>query len=53
MKVPESLGAQMARAHYPGALNPDTIQLPLDAAVKYGAIKPIRAQDIIIDTLKD
>ena len=53
MKVPESLGAQMVRAHYPGALDPDLIQFPLDAAAKYGAIKPIRARDIMIDTLKD
>jgi NitT/TauT family transport system substrate-binding protein len=53
MKVPVALVAQMARAHYPGTLNPLTIQPPLDAAAKYGAVKPIRAKDIIIDTLND
>ena len=53
MKVPVSLGAQMARAYYPGTLDLHSIQLPLDAAAKYGAIKPIRAQDIVIDALKD
>jgi NitT/TauT family transport system substrate-binding protein len=53
MKVPELASADLPHARYPGRLNLESIQLPLDAAIKYGALKPVRAQDIVIDTLKD
>jgi NitT/TauT family transport system substrate-binding protein len=53
LKVPESRVAQMPHARYPGRLNLESIQRPLDAAIKYGALKPVRAQDIVVDTLKE
>jgi hypothetical protein len=52
MKVPESRVAALPQARYPGKLNLESIQWPLDAAIKYGVLKPVRAQDIVIDTLK-
>jgi NitT/TauT family transport system substrate-binding protein len=51
-KAPEAQVAQMFRARYPGKIEIDAIQRPLDVAVKYGFIKPVRAEDIVIDTLK-
>jgi NitT/TauT family transport system substrate-binding protein len=52
-KAPESLVNQMVRPHYAGTINLESIQRPLDVAIKYGFIKPVRAEDIVIDTLKD
>ena len=43
----------MFRATYPGKLQLEEIQRPLDVAVKYGFMKPVKAQDIVIDTLKE
>jgi NitT/TauT family transport system substrate-binding protein len=50
-KAPESLVNQMLVARYAGRIDLDAIQRPLDVAIKYGFIKPVKAQDIVIDTL--
>jgi NitT/TauT family transport system substrate-binding protein len=52
-KAPEELVNQMLHAHYAGRIDLESIQRPLDVAIKYGFIKPVKAQDIVIDTLKD
>ena len=51
MNVPAARVAALPQARYPGRLNLELIQRPLDAAIKYGVLKPVRAQDIVIDTL--
>jgi NitT/TauT family transport system substrate-binding protein len=47
LKLPPAVVAAMSRTTYAESLTPAIVQPPLDAAARYGIIKPMRAEDLL------